>query len=192
MRAFEVTTTADMNRVWALTYQEYLRSSYCEPQPDGLLRHFPHLDGIPETRVFAVEDDDGVMQATNSATVDGVAGLHTDLEYPDETEAERVACFNARPQLRLGSSWRIVTNSGCRGRPKFVRAIVGITIELAGPDQDVTLFTFAKAHARLWEDFLGLKVIAGPRSDKSVNGTPGVLMRGEREVMARQWQRMKK
>jgi len=185
MRCFTVGDEADLKRVWRLTYREYLAMNYCLPNPSEMLTHFLDLDRLPQTQVFALEDDDGELIATNSASLDGPGGLHTDHAWPEETQAVRRECRERG--LRLGSSWRIVTDSRNRQKLKPLLTIIDYTLQQAGPQQDVTLFTFHFDHSRIYTRLLGLEVIAGPRPDATVHGANGVLMRGEAAVMRERW-----
>jgi hypothetical protein len=189
MRAFTVIAESDLERVWRMTYEVYRGMGYCEPNDSGMLKHYPHLDGIPETQVFAIEDDDGNMQATNSATLDGVMGLHTDLAFPDETGGVRAYC--AAHDLSLGDSWRIVTRPDNRNKMRTVLSIIDYTLAEMGRLLDVWLFTFNPAHARFYQRTLGLKVIAGPKDDATVCGASAVLMQGETMAMEWTWKKMR-
>ena len=185
MTPFTVTTAADMDRVYRLTYQCYLQQGYCSEDPSEKLIHFPKLEGIKETHVFGLQDAEGRLQATNSATVDGPRGLHTDESWPDETELQRLDC--AVRHLRLGASWRICTSPENRNAMKAIFLIIDYTLRMAGPLMDVCLFTFHPTHARTYARLLGLQAITEAKPDETVRGSPSVLMRGEVKTMQRVW-----
>jgi len=186
VRAFTVKTDGDPARVWKLAYETYRAAGYCDDNPCGMLAHYIGLDGIPETEVYAVEDDDGKMIATNSATIDGPRGLHTDHAFPRETEVVREECLDGG--LWLGSSWRIASDPSCRKRLEPVVKVIEYTLQQFGPKLDVCLFTFNPRHARVYKYLLKLKIIAESPSDPTVKASV-VLMRGELPVMREAWAR---
>lgn len=185
MKPFTITTEVDLSRVYKLAYRCYLQQGYCSEDPSEKLIHFPKLEGIQETHVFGIEDDSGNLIATNSATVDGPRGLHTDEAWPDETELQRLDCANRG--LLLGSSWRICTSPENRNAMKALFVIIDYTLRVAGPLMDVCLFTFTPQHARIYSRLLGLQRITEPKADETVRGTLGVLMRGETKTMREVW-----
>lgn len=178
-------TAEEMPRVYKLVYRCYLQSGYCTEDASEELKHFPKLDGIKETLVFGLDDEHGELQATNSATVDGSRGLHTDFAFPYETDDERIKAFNGGQ--RLGSSWRICTNPDNRNAVRAILGIIDYTLRIAGPMMDVCLFTFHPDHAGTYARLLGLERIAGPKPDETVRGAPAMLMRGEVKRMRDVW-----
>ena len=94
----------DFEAVWRLTHDMYVAEGYAEPQPDGLLRHYPHLDAIPETVVFLAEDEDGTLLGSNSYTLDGPAGLHVDDDFRDVVDAVRAECRATGKRLGANTS----------------------------------------------------------------------------------------
>ena len=182
---FTVETAADLERVHKLTYRCYLQQGYCSEDPSEKLIHFPKLEGIRETMVFGLVDELGVLQGTNSATVDGPRGLHTDAAFPDGTELQRLDC--RLTGKRLGSSWRICTSPENRNAMKAIFLIIDYTLRIAGPLMDVCLFTFHPNHAKTYARLLGLQYISEPKPDETVRGSPCVLMRGEVKTMLNIW-----
>ena len=193
MKAFEVTSSLDMTKVWELTYSAYLEMGYCEPNDSGILRHYPHLDLIPETKVFAIEDScdcglkETIIQATCSYTIDGPNGLHVDHMFLDETNEVRKEC--AEKGLKLGSAWRIVTRQENR-KIETLLNLINITLDSGFKEADVCLFTFHPKHAKIYARILDLYTIAGPKDDTSVNGSPAVLMRGDIVRMVERWKKV--
>lgn len=182
---FTVQTESELAGVWRLTYDVYLKEGYTEANAEHRVLAHMDYDGIDETKVYGVADEAGAIIATCSATVDGWAGLHTDRTFPNETDFIRMECHNAR--LRLGSSWRIVTEPHNRGKVKPLLLVIDRTLKEFGKLIDVWLFTFHPKHAPLYEHFLDLHVIAKKQHDATMHGNPVVLMRGETAAMQRAW-----
>jgi N-acyl amino acid synthase FeeM len=185
----EALTPWDMERVWRLTHDEYVKMGYAAPQPGGILKHFD-LDGIPETRVWLAEDEDGLVLGTISITMDGPAGLHVDDDFKDVVDEVREEC--RREGKRLGAPWRIVTRSGCHDQLIVSMGIIGASTEWGIENHlRVTLYTFNPRHERFYRRVLGLRMIAGPRPSPSVQGAPAILMRGDLETLIPAWTKIK-
>jgi hypothetical protein len=184
----KATTLDDLRAVWRLTHDVYVTEGYAAPRPDGMLRHYPHLDMIPETAVFLVEDEDGRLLGSNSYTVDGPAGLHADDDFKDVIDEMRADC--RLTGLRLGSSWRIATRPGCRESLPVIMQLISATLDSGRHCADVVLYTFNPKHEGFYGRMLGLKTIAGPRQGHSVKGAPAILMRGEMREMLARWDRV--
>ena len=169
-------TPADMPAVWRLTHDRYCEMGYCNPQPDGMLRHYAHLDDVPETTVLVAVDKGDEVIGTCSYTLDGPAGLHVDATFPDECHAMRTECLLAG--MLLGAAWRIVTRQPDR------RVIMGLCLETVNrmleEGVDVALYSFHPHHARIYERMMGAKTIAGPRDDGTVAHAPAMLLRHDR------------
>jgi hypothetical protein len=177
----------DLEKVWRLTHDIYLAEGYALPQPGGLLRQYPHLDLVPETRVFMVEDENGDLLGSNSYTVDGPAGLHADEDFKDVVDGIREDC--RRGGLRLGCSWRIVTRPNYRGQLAVAMKLISATLDSGRHVADTVLYMFNPKHGSFYGRMLGLKTIAGPRPCHSVK-TSVILMRGEMSEMLAHWERV--
>lgn len=176
----------DMRRVYQMTYRMYLQSGYIKPNRDAEYRHYRHLDRIPETSVFVTEDE-GKIVGTNSLTVDGLAGLHVDVDFPDAVAMVRQACHLRG--LSLAASWRIITLPEAREGFKIVLSLITATMEMIGQKGlNVLLFSFNPRHEGFYTRLLGLHTI-GTGSCGAVMA-PGVLMRGDSLLMARKWMRL--
>ncbi len=181
-------TREDFEAVWRLTHDAYVAQGYCAPQPEGMLKHYPHLDTIQETSVLMAFDENDRLVGTNSLTIDNPAGLHVDDDFKDMADQVRVECLRARK--KMGASWRIVTDETVRDQISVMLDLVSETID-QGIRQclDVLLFTFNPKHVRFYEQMLGLKVIAEPRFGRAVKGAPAILMRGGPTEMLKAWER---
>ncbi len=187
MRIRKATSLRDMEAVWRLTHDVYVAEGYARACADGMLRHYAHLDHAPETTVFLAEDEFGVLLGSNSYTVDGPAGLHADDDFKDVIDGVRSEC--RRKGLRLGASWRIVTQPENRAGLAAIMQLISATLESGRHMADVVLYTFNPKHERFYRRVLGLKAIAGPRQGRSVEGAPAILMRGEMPEMIARWKR---
>jgi hypothetical protein len=188
MQIRRATTLKDLEAVWRLTHDMYVAEGYAEPQPDGLLRHYPHLDAIPETTVFMAEDEDGTLLGSNSYTVDGPAGLHVDDDFLDVADAVRAECRAAGK--RLGSSWRIATRPGCREHLHVIMQLISATLDAGRGVADTVLFTFNPKHESFYGRMLGLQTVCEPRAGQAVKSAPAILMRGEMTEMLARWERV--
>lgn len=186
--ARKATTLKDLEAVWRLTHDVYVAEGYASPSADGLLRHYPHLDLVPETEVFIAEDEDGTVLGSNSATVDGPAGLHADDDFKDVIDGIREEC--RRTGKRLGCSWRIVTLPGCRESLPVIMQLISATLESGQHRADAVLYTFNPKHESFYGRMLALKTVAGPRDGHAVKGAPAILMRGEMSEMVARWKRV--
>ena len=99
-------TAGELLLIQRLVHDEYMRSGLIRPEPDRCYRLYPQLDGIPET-IPLVAIESGAIVGTLTATLDGPHGLPTDLDYPQETAAER------RLDRPVASCWRLATRWDC-------------------------------------------------------------------------------
>jgi len=182
IRALDAGDTEGLARVWRLTHAQYVCRGYCEPQPDGLLRHYPALDGIPETTVLIAEEG-AELKGTVTLTLDGPRGLHTDHAFPRETSKVRGMALAAHEVL--ASSWRIVT--ACRKRRVVFDLISAVVGEMEQQGVDICLFTFHPRHRRFYQRSGNLEVIAECENDPSVHGNPAILMLGYPDEIKRAW-----
>ncbi|HOX06268.1 MAG TPA: hypothetical protein PK280_07695 [Planctomycetota bacterium] len=188
MRIRKATTLKDLEAVWRLTHDMYVAEGYAESQPDGMLRHYPHLDAVPETTVLMAEDDDGTLLGSNSYTFDGPAGLHVDDDFRDVVDAVRAEC--RATGRRLGASWRIATRPGCREHLFVVMQLISATLEGGRGLADTVLFTFNPKHESFYGRMLGLRTVCEPRAGRSVQSAPAILMRGEMSEMSARWEKI--
>ncbi len=188
MHIRKATSKEDFESVWRLTHDAYVKQGYCSPQPEGLLKHYLHLDTIPETSVFMAFDENDRLVGTNSLTLDNPAGLHVDDDFKDRADQVRVECLRTRK--KMGASWRIATDETVHNQISIMLGLISATID-QGMRQclDVLLFTFNPKHVCFYERMLGLKVIAEPRFGKAVKSAPAVLMRGDRTDVLNAWER---
>lgn len=168
-----------MRDIYRLTHDVYVAEGYCAQRPDGLLIHYPRLDGIENTHVIGAYDD-GVLVGTNSWKLDGPEGLHVDDDFPSETERVR------REGRRLGASWRIVTAGGCRNNRRVLLRIVGRTVRnMLDAGIETALFTFHPKHETAYARLLNMTTVATCCAITALDCAPAVLMRLDAEDVPR-------
>ena len=178
-----------MARVWSLTYAEYVTMGYCQPNVTHWERHCQLLDCIPETTVFCVEVDDGLI-GTISITQENSQGFHTEHAFPDETQAVREEC--AENGWPLFACWRIVVRQDYNAGREVIRLLLDWAITFGSENGcKEAIFTFNPKHQAFYEHLLGLRLVAGPRDDATVSHAPAVLMRGSMETIAKNWLKRK-
>jgi UDP:flavonoid glycosyltransferase YjiC (YdhE family) len=177
----------DLEAVWRLTHDEYVRMGYSAPRPDGMLRHY-HLDGIPQTTVWVAEDDRRQIVGTVSLTGDNPAGLHVDDDFKDVVDGIRRECRASGK--RLAASWRIVTRANLHNELGVIMGLVAAIMDevVACPDL-ISLYTFNPRHEGFYRRMCGFELIAGPRPSRAVKDAPGILMRGDWERIRPVWER---
>ena len=184
----EACGAAEMDEVYRLTHDTFLEQGYCEPQPDGRLIHYPHLEGLPETTTLIAEEH-GEIVGTNSMTLDNPVGLHVDVDFKAECDRIRAECRALGRSL--GASWRIATKGSCRNTTAVIKGLIRETVRrfIVGGVETV-VFTFNPRHERIYRRLLNMKTIA--RYDGTVRGlnnAPAVFMRWDLETCPDMWLR---
>jgi len=169
----------EMEDVWRLAHDVYVQEGYCKPQPDGLLIHHPELDGIWETTVIIARER-GRIIGTNSITIDSNRLLHIEEIFPKQVAFVREEC--KQQQVRLASSWRIVTSPQSRSKTRLLLEIIWATFRIIHQvcGAEVALYTFHPKHVGFYTRVVGMTALAGPCDDPSVSGAPAVLMLSNR------------
>lgn len=161
----------EMQLVWRLAHDEYVRAGLILQQLDGCYPLYPELDGIPETIVL-VAIESGVA-GTMSMTMDGVHGLPTDDDYPAETQVER------EKGRQLASCWRLATAPDCRSRHRVVAALIrSVAYLLTGLGEPTLLMECHPRHEAYYRRRLGFERIGERESTRGLTDAPSVLMRG--------------
>ena len=176
-----VQNAMEMDQVYRLTHDAYVWRGYNQPQPDGRLVHYPHLDNIPETTVLiAVEH--GRILGTNSITLDGPRGLSVDGDF-------KFDCDGIRKERRpLAASWRIATREDLRGETRVVMGLIQETVRWGISAGVLTcMFTFNPRHERIYKKLLNLETVARCEETKGLKNAPAVLMRLDLENCPQRW-----
>jgi hypothetical protein len=161
---------SEIGEIWRLTHDEYAAKGYIPFHPSRLYSHYTHLENIPETTQL-VAFVDGDLAGTVTYTMDGPAGLHTDIDYSVETQAIRSI------GLPLACVWRIVTDSKFHGWHSVAQALMRETarqlIERGGP---IALCTFHPNHAKYYSVRIGFRLVADRPESNGFSSAPSVLM----------------
>jgi hypothetical protein len=181
----ELNSWTELAEMYEVVYRAYLAMGYTPEMVSGELRHYPHLNGIPETTVFGAFDHEGKMVGTNSLTVDGPQKLHVDDDFPDQVHRIREWCKSYG--LNLGASWRIVTDKSVGSCFDILMPLIAATIR-KGCDLGlhVTLFDFHPRHGKVYERLLGLEPVAHDIC-RAAGGSPAVLMLGDSRRIRAHW-----
>lgn len=168
---------AELETVYRMTHDAYVDMGFIEPRPGGKLIHYPHLDAAPGTSIL-VAVKDGQIVGTNSIAVDGPAGLHTDEDFPEETDRVR------REGTAIASSYRINTLKEVRNGKAIVMSLIRETAFILQDRHIATcLFIFHKRHERIYRRLLGMALIAERPEIACVSHFPAVLMRCEMALL---------
>lgn len=172
---------AELDTVYRLTHDSYVERDYIQPQPDGRLIHYPHLDGIPETTVL-VALRGGQVIGTNSLTLDGPRGLHVDSDFGDE-------CDRIRAEGRsLAASWRIATVRECRHQTRIVMELIRATTHcVIRAGIQTCVFTFNPRHERIYKRLLNMRTVARTETSRGLSNAPAVFMRLNMEECPARW-----
>ncbi len=162
-------TAADLDQVYRLTHDEYIKKGYCDPQPDGRLIHYPHLDNIPETKVLMYIEA-GQLIGTNSVTLDGEHGLHTDQDFVKEMMQIRLE------GKVLAGSWRIVVKQGTGIHVAL--HLMNETVRLAKKNGvQVGVCTFHPDHEKFYRRMFRMQPVAFCPAVARLKNAPALLMR---------------
>ena len=165
-------TESELAEIWHLTHDEYAAKGYIPFHPSRLYSHYTHLESIAETTpLIAIVDGDIV--GTVTYTMDGPHKLHTDIDYPKETNIIRAI------GMKLACSWRIVTASTVHSTHAVAHALMVETArQLVERGEPILLCTFNPHHAPYYAKRLGFRQIAERTESVGLANAPSVLMVG--------------
>jgi len=179
-------TPEDFTSVEELTYKEYLKEDYIEPNSDKKFKKFRRWDTLPETSVFIAKADDKII-GTISVTTNNLTGFPIDHDFPEDVEKIKHECIVT--SKHLGYCWRIITDSGYRDR-KLAFYLIKRAIEFMCENHvHVILFVFNPKHVGFYKKALGFSVVKEQEAVDSVNA-PGVLMRSDARHLMIMWERV--
>ena len=141
------------------------------------LNLYPHLNTIQETSILIAEINRKII-GTNSVTLDGPAGLHTDYYFKKETDFIRKT-----EDTVLGSSWRIATTQEYRNNIRlFLDLVQNTFIVTKKKNIETCLFVFAEKHEAFYKKMLDAETIAKKKYTKfPYNNVTFVLMKTNTE-----------
>ena len=182
-------TQDELDAVYRLTHDLYLKEGYSLQQPDGRLIHYPHLENIPETIVL-IATVDGHIVGSNSLTLDGTHGLQVDCDigYKDKVDEIRENC--RKNKKNLGCSWRIVTSQN--SNQDVILSLLNATAELMYLRKlHVALYNLNPKHEKFYRRFLGMvKLGEGICGATGLTHPPSVLMMSEYEILYKHWSKV--
>lgn len=172
-----------LNEVYGLAYREYLRAGYIAPRADEMLTHYQGHDDSWATTVLGAYAA-GELVGTCSLTVDGPVGLPGETDF--RLQIGRVRRWCRENGLRLGASWRLVTDSRvCRGigiMLDLVRAIVRKNCELG---LHITLSVVHPQHCLAYQRIVGMETIAAGGCAVLGGRTASLMMADSRATINR-------
>ena len=166
----------ELEQVYRLTYECYVREGYCRKNEAGRLVHYPHLDQSPETTVFVVDDADGRMIGTCSTTIDNPYGLHVDEDFREQANLVR------QEGRRLASSWRIAVDKQHRSGARVARLLIeGSIAYWHAASIQTCLMTFNPCHERFYASYMNCITLDRKDGLHDLSNAPAVLMRWDAE-----------
>ena len=179
------TTHEEMLPVWKLTHDAYVNEGYADPTPEGVLHHYPHLDGIPQTTVFTALENEQLL-GTVTLTEDGPAGLSVDSEFKDLVDP-----FRKLP-CKIASVWRLVTQPTIR-RSLVVMSLIGKVIETCTEQNIYLVFLVINPkHEKFYNRMLCFQTISETREELAVKANPGLLLMTDLDKLQPCWTEWKK
>jgi len=141
--------------VHKLVRKAYISSGILSETYIGNADFYPKLNMIPETKIIIAREN-GKIIGTNSITLDGKYGLHTDHSFKKETDLIRKTSKSI-----LGSSWRIATSQEYHKKIGLFLDIIQKTFFIAKEQNiETCLFVFLKKHEKFYKSFLDAETIA--------------------------------
>lgn len=185
MRIYEIENTKEnLKDIWKLTYDIYSEQGYCKSNSNKTLRHYPHLDLIPETHVFVAEED-GILHGTITLTMDNKNGLPINNQFQ---EINNYRYFCSLENKNLATVWRMVTRKKFRNKCETVINLMNRTVKDGiRLGIDYLIIELNPKHEKHYKRMLGLETISQEIKDDSLNNAPAILMAGEIGSMEKHW-----
>ncbi len=177
---YKIRKLTDLKRlpeIGRLIHDTFIESGLISTKCKTPVDLYPHLNFIKETTILTVELN-GKIIGTNSMTLDGPAGLHTDYYFKEETDFIRKT-----ENTVLGSSWRIATSHEYRNHIKLFLDLIQQSFFIAKEKQiETCLFVFAEKHEAFYKKMLDAETIAKKKYTKfPYNNVTFVLMKTNTE-----------
>lgn len=189
-------TLAQAMSCWRLVYEVYLRSEFIFPNAFGIHTSLPATR--QDSTVFFDADEDGVVQSTVTAIMDGPLGLPLDEVYGEELDALRREGRRLSEVGLLADRRQLAKFSGIRNRVSRCEAseeqqTAAVSTRPSLVDQMRYVFNYARKcqgitdhvigvhpkHARFYARAFGFEVAGPARTYAAVNDRPVILLRGE-------------
>lgn len=168
---------SELFKIHKLVTKAYISSGILSETYSENADFYPQLNTIPETKIIIAKKNKKII-GTNSITIDGKAGLHTDHYFKKETDLIRKSSKKV-----LGSSWRIATSQEYHNKIGLFLDLIKKTFLIAKEENiEICLFIFLKKHEKFYKSFLDAETI----TEKKILLEPGrsvnyVLMKTETE-----------
>lgn len=172
----------ELNYVFSLTHDAFVDAGLAKEQNDGKLIHYPQLDKIENTFIM-IAVDNGEIIGTNTLTIDGTNGIHTDIYYKKETKEIR------SEGRKLASSWRIAVKPGYRNQRQVVMSLIKKTFEIASEHSvETCLFTFYDKHEKVYQRLINATSIVRKQfQNEFYSDQYQILMRWDIERCPERW-----
>lgn len=150
----QLTDFSRLPEIFSLAYKTFLENNLILPSESEQMDLYPQLNKSGHT-IIIIAECEGRIIATNSVTMDGENGLHTDTHFKKETDEWR------RKSKALGSLWRIATEKKYRNNVKLIKDILKKTVEVIEVMGIATVvFTIEKRHEKIYKRIFGAETIA--------------------------------
>lgn len=161
----------NLEEVWRLVHDSYVDSGYIEKQPNGLLKHYPHLEFLDETVTFGAFINRQLV-GTCTITFDSKALLPVDIDYPYE-----VGIIRKINVTKLATCWRLATTPECRYKTSVVIALMKkIMVNFIVHKQPLLLCEINPKHYNFYHKIWGFVEIARKDWTSGLNNAPSILI----------------
>jgi len=155
---YKIQKLTDLKRlpeIGRLIHDTFIESGLISTKCKTTVDLYPHLNSRKETTILTAELN-GKIIGTNSMTLDGPAGLHTDYYFKEETDFIRKT-----ENTVLGSSWRIATSHEYRKKIRLFLDLIQKSFFIAKEKKiETCLFVFEKNHEEFYKKLLDAETIA--------------------------------
>ncbi len=174
-------TAPEFDLAHRLAHEAYVNAGYCDPTPDGRLRHYEDFDDRPETRVFLIRQGQEWV-GTVSFTREGEGGLPIDGGFlPDIQDLQAQG-------RRVGVVWRLATLPRYRHSMQAVNALLKACVEWKlRQDLDTTLMMVHARHLKFYRRCFSMTLVREVAGVNKFSRIPVVLMRCDRENLPLRW-----
>jgi hypothetical protein len=163
--------------LYRLTHECYLENGYIQPQPNGLLAHYPAFDHLSETTILVALCGEEVVGSI-SITRDGPQKLTVDEDFGSTCDAIRAE------GRTLAAAWRLVVKKSHRDQLKVVKALIFNAMRLAISEGFNTwIITVNPKHAGLYRRLLNMREVGRRTDTQGLKSAPGVLLRADLEAI---------
>ena len=187
VEVLRLVTEDQLKRIWALIHDAYVKAGYAKPQPNGMLRHYPNMDFIPETFAYGAFENE-ILMGTVSLTIDGPKGLSVDIEFKDLIDKIRAE----NPDKKIAALWRLTTTPNFNRSLSVLMAMIDqLHTTLVQEKVELILFVVNPKHEHFYQRVFGLKTISQVRQEQAVEAAPELLLFGDIKTLVDHWNEFK-